>query len=167
MNKQYQVLDTQIILVSGSKLWSVLHSNDKKGQNAIIEIQKAFTNWKWVSGSTPDRCSYWKWKTMSEDCFHQSHHPSVCLSTHKPSAAILSLNYCTQHIPVNHTHECMHTRTCILNSKHLNMKHCQTHNRSYITLSLDLMGHIFLDESTNNILLTSTEDLVSHEHFVR
>lgn len=101
---------------------------------------------------------------MAEDCLRQPHHLSVCLSAHEPSAAILSLNYCTQHIPVNHTHAYMHTRTCVLNSKHLNMKHCRAHNCSSITLIHDLMGHIFLYESTNNILLTSK--ITSAEQFV-
>ena len=102
---------------------------------------------------------------MSEDGLCQSHHLCVCLSAHsEPSAAILSLNYCNQHIPANHTHACMHTRTCVLNSKHLNMKHCRPHVYPDITLSQDLMAHIFPAESTNNIWskITGTEHSQPH-----
>lgn len=41
----------------------------------------------------------------------RSHHLHVCLSAPEPSAAILSLYRCTQHIPGNHTHACMHADT--------------------------------------------------------
>ena len=97
---------------------------------------------------------------MSEDGVCQSHHLYVCLSAHsEPSAAILSLNYCNQHIPANHTHACMHTRTCVLNSKHLNMKHCRPHKYPDITPSQDVMAHIFPAESTNNIWSKITHSL--------
>lgn len=40
-----------------------------------------------------------------------SHHIPPCLSTPEPPAEILSLNYCTQHIPVNRTHAYMRAHT--------------------------------------------------------
>lgn len=51
------------------------------------------------------------------------------------------------------THTCMHahTHTCMLNAKHQKIwsaaQPAGSHNCSYITLSHDLMGHIFLTET--------------------
>lgn len=84
--------------------------------------------------------------SSTEDCLSRSHHLSVCLSALEPSAAILSLNYSTQHIPVNHTHACMHAHT------HLQVKfktsQCEalwarSHNCSDIILNHDLMYCLF------------------------
>lgn len=52
---------------------------------------------------------------MAEDHFAPSHHIPPRLSTPEPPVEILSLNYCTQHIPVNRTHAYMRART----AKHL------------------------------------------------
>lgn len=45
---------------------------------------------------------------MVEDHFAPSPHIFLCLSTHQPPVQILSLNYCTQYIPVYRTHAYVH-----------------------------------------------------------
>lgn len=96
-----------------------------------------------------------------------SHHLSMCLSATQPSVVILSLNYCAQHIPVNHTHASMQRPTmqnlapCI--TSQYEEQHCYTGLITALTwISFNLRDHICLVDCTNNISVTSKITCTEH-----
>lgn len=80
-----------------------------------------------VSSKTVSQIQDWKKRKMAEDGFSLSHHIFLCLSTREPPFQIVSLNYCTQHIPVNRTHAHMHKIFHLANKSNLNAAFLTTH----------------------------------------